>query len=152
VKRAESIVVLLLTLASVCFVAGVWGARPKTRATQLLPAADRARFAQFCLIGGWIFGINPLTILGLLIFPILWAVCFGTFAVLSTDSMFPGNNGDVINSVLAPLVTLAALIIAFRLPFAVLSQGMKAGISPGISRGVSHVRNAGYVRSIAKVR
>jgi hypothetical protein len=84
----------------------------------------------------------------LLIFPVLWAVCFGTFAVLSTDAMFPGNNGDVIDSVLAPLVTLAALIIAFRLPFAVLQQGMKAGISPGIARGVGHVRNAGYVRQV----
>ena len=89
-------------------------------------------------------------ILGLLIFPILWAVCFGTFAVLSTDALFPGNNGDAINTVLSPLIALAALIIAFRLPFAVLSQAMRAGISPGISRGVTHVRNAGYVRGIAK--
>jgi len=88
---------------------------------------------------------------GLLVFPILWAVCFGTFAVLSTDSLFPGDNGDVINSVLAPLITLAALIIAFRLPFAVLSQAMKAGISPGINRGVSVVRNVEYVRGITKV-
>jgi hypothetical protein len=88
---------------------------------------------------------------GLLIFPILWAVCFGTFAVLSTDSLFPGDNGDVINSVLAPLITLAALVIAFRLPFAVLSQAMKAGISPGINRGVSVVRNVEYVRGITKI-
>jgi hypothetical protein len=88
---------------------------------------------------------------GLLVFPILWAVCFGTFAVLSTDSLFPGDNGDVINSVLAPLITLAALVIAFRLPFAVLSQAMKAGISPGINRGVSVVRNVEYVRGITKI-
>jgi hypothetical protein len=88
---------------------------------------------------------------GLLVFPILWAVCFGTFAVLSTDSLFPGDNGDVINSVLAPLITLAALVIAFRLPFAVLSQAMKAGISPGINRGVGVVRNVEYVRGITKV-
>jgi hypothetical protein len=88
---------------------------------------------------------------GLLVFPILWAVCFGTFAVLGNDSLFPGNNGDVINSVLAPLITLASLIIAFRLPFAVLSQAMKSGISPGINRGVTHVRNAGYVRDLARL-
>jgi hypothetical protein len=88
---------------------------------------------------------------GLLVFPILWAVCFGTFAVLGNDSLFPGNNGDVINSVLAPLITLAALIIAFRLPFAVLSQAMKSGISPGINRGVTHIRNAGYVRDLARL-
>jgi hypothetical protein len=88
---------------------------------------------------------------GLLVFPILWAVCFGTFAVLSTDSLFPGDNGDVINSVLAPLITLAALVIAFRLPFAVLGQAMKSGISPGINRGVTHIRNASYIREITRV-
>jgi hypothetical protein len=81
----------------------------------------------------------------------VWAVCFGTFAVLSTDSLFPGDNGDVINSVLAPLITLAALIIAFRLPFAVLGQAMKAGISPGINRGVTTVRNVSYVREITRL-
>jgi len=88
---------------------------------------------------------------GLLIFPILWAVCFGTFAVLSTDALFPGDNGDAINAVLSPLIALAALIIAFRLPFAVLSQAMKAGISPGINRGVTTVRNVGYVKGAMKV-
>ena len=35
--------------------------------------------------------------LGLLVFPILWAVCFGTFAVLSVDALFPGDSGDWIN-------------------------------------------------------
>jgi len=88
---------------------------------------------------------------GLLIFPILWAVCFGTFAVLSTDALFPGDNGDAINAVLSPLIALAALIIAFRLPFAVLNQAMKAGISPGINRGVTTVRNVGYVKGAMKV-
>jgi hypothetical protein len=90
-------------------------------------------------------------ILGLLVFPVLWAVCFGTFAVLSTDAMFPGDHGEAVTAVLSPLIALAALIIAFRLPFAVLSQAMKAGISPGINRGVTTMRNAGYVRSFAKV-
>jgi hypothetical protein len=88
--------------------------------------------------------------LGLLVFPILWALCFGTFAVLGTDAMFPGDHGSAINTVLSPLIALAALVIAFRLPFAVLGQAMKAGISPGISRGVSHVRNVGYVKSLAR--
>jgi hypothetical protein len=90
-------------------------------------------------------------IVGLLIFPILWAVCFGTFAVLSTDALFPGDNGDAINAVLSPLIALAALIIAFRLPFAVLNQALRAGISPGINRGVTTVRNVGYVKGAMKV-
>lgn len=90
-------------------------------------------------------------VVGLLVFPLLWAVCFGTFAVLGSDSLFPGNNGDVINSVLSPLITLAALVIAFRLPFAVLSQGLKAGISPGLNRGVATMRNVSYVRDLARL-
>jgi hypothetical protein len=89
--------------------------------------------------------------LGLMIFPVLWAVCFGTFAVLSTDALFPGNHGDAVNSVLAPLITLAALVIAFRLPFAVLRQAMNAGISPGVNTGVTTIRNVGYVRGLTRV-
>lgn len=89
-------------------------------------------------------------ILGLLVFPILWALCFGTFSVLTTDAMFPGDHGAAISAILSPLIALAALIIAFRLPFAVLSQAMQSGISPGINRGVTHVRNVGYIRSTLK--
>lgn len=87
--------------------------------------------------------------LGLLVFPILWAVCFGTFAVLNTDALFPGNQGDVITAVLAPLITLAALIIAFRLPFAVLHQATNAGISTGINRSLSNIYHVDRVRGIA---
>lgn len=85
-------------------------------------------------------------ILGLLIFPVLWAVCFGTFAVLSVDALFGAANGELINSLLSPLFSLAALIIAFRLPFAVLRQAMSAGISPGVTRGLQHVH---YARALA---
>lgn len=80
-------------------------------------------------------------IFGLLLFPVMWALCFGTFAVLSVDSLFPGNHGDTINAVLAPVITLASLIIAFRLPFKVLEMAMRAGITPGISRGLAVVNN-----------
>jgi hypothetical protein len=88
----------------------------------------------------WLFRSLMQALLGLLIFPIIWAVCFGTFAVLSADALFPGDHGKQIQGVLAPLVVLAALVVAFRLPFAVLRQAMQAGISPGLSRGASHVQ------------
>ncbi|MEA2139879.1 MAG: hypothetical protein QOG56_3029 [Solirubrobacteraceae bacterium] len=86
--------------------------------------------------------------LGLLVFPILWAVCFGTFAVLGTDALFPGNHGDLISSALAPLITLATLVIAFRLPFAILRQAMHAGISPGINRGLSTIHHVDRMHAI----
>jgi hypothetical protein len=88
-------------------------------------------------------------ILGLLAFPILWAACFGTFAVLSADALFPGDVGDLINSVLSPLMTLASLIIAFRLPFVVLRQAMNSGIVPSVSHAM---QSAYYTRSLVGVR
>jgi hypothetical protein len=85
-------------------------------------------------------------ILGLLVFPILWAVCFGTFAVLSVDALFPADSRDFLTgTLLSPLVTLAALIIAFRLPFVVLRQAMNAGIAPSINRAM---QTAHYGRSL----
>jgi hypothetical protein len=91
---------------------------------------------------GWLFRSLMQALIGLLIFPVIWAVCFGTFAVLSADALFPGDHGKQIQGVLAPLVVLAALVVAFRLPFAVLRQAMQSGISPNIGRGVSHVQTA----------
>ncbi|HEX5923014.1 MAG TPA: hypothetical protein VFY45_04230 [Baekduia sp.] len=87
--------------------------------------------------------------LGLLVFPILWAVCFGTFAVLSVDALFPANLGDLINSVLSPLVTLAALIIAFRLPFVVLRQAMNSGIGPSLMQINQAGQSAHFARTAA---
>jgi hypothetical protein len=84
----------------------------------------------------------------LMVFPCVWAVCFGTFAVLPRDAMFPGSYGDLVSSLLTPLIALASLIIALRLPFKILElAGMQGSISPGVGRGLSQVRNASYARS-----
>lgn len=78
----------------------------------------------------------------LMIFPIIWSVCFGAFAVLPADALFPGSQGDVINSILTPLITLAALVIMVRLPFAVLAKAGEVGIAPGVTRGMKHMSTA----------
>ncbi|MFP5304627.1 MAG: hypothetical protein ACLGI7_02230 [Gammaproteobacteria bacterium] len=85
-------------------------------------------------------------VLALLMFPILWAVCFGTFAVLSADTLFSGAGG--LSSLLAPLLTLAVLIVAFRLPFVVLRQAMNAGLVPSMGRAM---QSAYYVRGLARI-
>jgi len=85
-------------------------------------------------------------ILALLMFPIIWAVCFGTFAVLSVDTLL-GEGGSLVNSLLGPLFTLAALIVAFRLPFVVLRQAMNAGLAPSVSKGL---QTAHYARALMK--
>jgi hypothetical protein len=79
-------------------------------------------------------------------FPILWAICFGTFAVLNADALFPGDHGDILVSILSPLIALASLIIAFRLPFAVLNQAMGAGLA---GHGGRVYRAAQSVRGLA---
>jgi hypothetical protein len=87
-------------------------------------------------------------ILGLLAFPILWAACFGTFAVLSVDALFPADSRDFLTgTLLSPLVTLASLIIAFRLPFVVLRQAMNSGIAPSVGRAMQNVH---YARSLTR--
>jgi hypothetical protein len=81
--------------------------------------------------------------LALLMFPVVWALCFGTFAVLNTDALFPGKQAELIDKITAPLVVLAVLIIAFRLPFKFLDMAGQAGVSPGIVHsGVSRVSSA----------
>jgi hypothetical protein len=42
------------------------------------------------------------------------------------------------------------LVVAFRLPFAVLRQGLQASIAPGVGRAASHVRNVSYVRQMVR--
>jgi hypothetical protein len=76
---------------------------------------------------------------GLLAFPILWALCFGTFAVMPINSMFPGEHGHLVGTLLAPLVSLASLIIAFKLPFSVLGQALA---HTGAGRSLIVVRQA----------
>lgn len=86
------------------------------------------------------------TMVALLIFPIVWALCFGVMSVLPVDALFPSGTTDSINSMLAPLVLLAAMIVAFKVPFAMLKQSMSAGMMPSVNRGLGTVRNIGYAR------
>lgn len=69
----------------------------------------------------------------LLMFPVIWAICFGVFALLSVDSLFPTAGGGM-SGFLAPLLALTALIVAFKLPFVVLRQALNAGLMPSASR------------------
>jgi hypothetical protein len=68
-----------------------------------------------------------------LIFPVLWAACFAVFAVLTPD--FTGG-------LLKPLFGVAALIIAFKLPFALLRISTGAGLMPSAGKGMSAIYHA----------
>ena len=83
--------------------------------------------------------------LALLVFPVVWAASFGVFAVLSSATLVSGGVGSTLgNSIVNSLVGLASLIIAIRLPFAVLRLGMGAGLLPSPSRGL---QTAYYAKS-----
>jgi hypothetical protein len=85
--------------------------------------------------------------LALLVFPVVWSASFGVFAVITTDQIFgPSVINTLGHDLLSSLVGLAALIIAFKLPFAVLRLGMGAGLLPSPSRGIQTLY---YARSAA---
>jgi hypothetical protein len=78
-------------------------------------------------------------ILGALAFPVVWALCFAVFATLSPDALFASDSGDLIQTLLAPLTSLAMVIIAFLLPFAVMRRLMQAGMMPKPAQAVRNV-------------
>jgi hypothetical protein len=82
--------------------------------------------------------------LALLVFPVVWAASFGVFAVCSSAAL--AGDVDLGAGLLTSIVGLAALIIAFKLPFAVLRLGMGAGLLPSPSRGIQSMY---YARSAA---
>jgi hypothetical protein len=87
----------------------------------------------------WIARTIMQTLLGLLLWPILWAFCFAVFGVLSTATFGLGSLGDV----LQPLVLLSALVLAWKLPAFALRQAIAAGLMPSV-RGVGMQAYATY--------
>lgn len=75
----------------------------------------------------------------LLCFPLIWAICFGVFAVLPADALFPGDHGDGVTAIIGPLLVVSTLIVAYKLPFVILRQAMNAGLMPSVSRRVRDV-------------
>jgi hypothetical protein len=132
VAIAMAIVLLLIKVIVIAVLAVLFVASPI--AIALWPVDELAWAMRSCFQG----------LLGLLAFPVMWALCFGAFATLTPDALFPGDHGDLINLVLAPMIGLASLIVAVRFPFAVLRMGMQASISP--TSGIRMARDAGYVK------
>jgi hypothetical protein len=83
---------------------------------------------------------------GLMAFPIMWAICFSVFALLSSDALFPGDHGDIINTALSPLIGLASLIVTLVVPYAVLKLAGASAVAP---RSSTVVRSVSVVRRVA---
>jgi hypothetical protein len=74
-------------------------------------------------------------LLGALLWPVVWALCFALFAVLGRSAFsFRGEFGD---QLVKPFVTVAALFVAFKAPQLLARQAMLAGVAPSLGSGLA---------------
>src|SRR5919108_45096 len=74
-------------------------------------------------------------LLGVLLWPVVWALCFALFAVLGRSAFsFKGEFGD---ELVKPFVPVAALWVAFKAPQLLARQAMLAGIAPSLGSGLA---------------
>jgi hypothetical protein len=97
--------------------------------------------------GGLAIGLWPLpetawlartwlqVLLAVLLWPVVWALCFALFAVLGRSAFnFRGEFGD---ELVKPFVTVAALWVAFKAPQLIARQAMLAGLAPSLGGGLA---------------
>jgi hypothetical protein len=74
-------------------------------------------------------------LVGVLLWPVVWALCFALFAVLGQSAFsFRGEFGDAL---VRPFVTVAALWVAFKAPQLLARQAMLAGLAPSLGGGLA---------------
>ena len=84
-------------------------------------------------------------LVGVLLWPVVWALCFALFAVMGQSAFsFRGEFGD---ELVKPFVTVACLWVAFKAPQLVARQAMLAGLAPSLGAGLA--RTLVYGRSAA---
>jgi hypothetical protein len=83
-------------------------------------------------------------LIGLLLWPVVWALCFALFAVMSASAFtLKGSFGS---ELIKPWVSVAALFVAFKAPQLLARQAMLAGLTPSLgntaARGLVYGRAA----------
>jgi hypothetical protein len=86
------------------------------------------------------------TSIGVLLWPVIWALCFAVFAVLDGSTL--GLKGALGSTLVKPWVSVAALFVAFKAPQLVARQAMLAGLAPSL--GNTAARMAVYGRATAR--
>ena len=82
------------------------------------------------------------SLIGVLLWPVVWALCFALFAVIGASAFSPG--GSFGTHVVKPWVSVAALYVAFKAPQLLARQAMLAGLMP--SPGAAAMRGMMYGR------
>lgn len=84
------------------------------------------------------------SLVGVLLWPVVWALCFSLFAVLGASALTP--EGSFGAQLVKPWVSVAALYVAFKAPQLLARQAMLAGLMPSPSaaaaRGLMYGRVA----------
>jgi hypothetical protein len=70
------------------------------------------------------------SLLAVLLWPVVWALCFALFAVMSASAFtLRGSFGD---ELVKPWVAVAALFVSFKAPQLLARQAMLAGLTPSV--------------------
>jgi hypothetical protein len=84
------------------------------------------------------------SLIGVLLWPVIWALCFALFAVIGASAFSPGGSFGTV--VVKPWVSVAALYVAFKAPMLLARQAMLAGLMPSpvgaAARGLAYGRTA----------
>ena len=92
------------------------------------------------------------SLIGVLLWPVVWALCFALFAVIGASALTP--DGSFGTHLVKPWVSVAALYVAFKAPQLLARQAMLAGLmpSPGATamRGVMYGRSAMHTTGAAR--
>jgi hypothetical protein len=83
------------------------------------------------------------SLFGVLLWPVVWALCFALFAVIGASAFAPG--GSFGSHIVKPWVSVAALYVAFKAPQLLARQAMLAGLMP--SPGATAMRGLMYGRA-----
>jgi hypothetical protein len=74
-------------------------------------------------------------LLAVLLWPIVWALCFALFATLGRSAFsLEGEFGD---ELVKPFITVAALWVAFKAPQLIARQAVLAGLAPSLGGGLA---------------
>jgi hypothetical protein len=83
------------------------------------------------------------SLIGVLLWPVVWALCFALFAVIGASAFSPG--GSFGTQIVKPWVSVAALYVAFKAPQLLAREAMLAGLMP--SPGAAAARGLFYGRA-----
>ena len=122
--------IVLATLLALLFVAA-----PLTIALWPLPETS------------WLARTVLQSLIGVLLWPAVWALCFALFAVIGASAFTPG--GSFGSHIVKPWVSVAALYVAFKAPQLLARQAMLAGLMP--SPGAVAARGLFYGLSLIHI-